>query len=75
MKFQKGFKMAKLIFEDRISQVDVEDSGCARIAVLDPDDYGQLFVKLQSWDEECNHPEFNEFYGKRVRVTIETLDD
>ena len=66
--------MNKLVFEDTLKEISVEDSGCARIAELSNED-SYVFVRLQSWDEDCKHPEFMEFYGKKVRITIEALDE
>jgi len=34
-----------------------------------------LFVRIQSWSNEKKHPAFEQLLGKRVRVTIETLED
>jgi hypothetical protein len=48
-----------------------EDGGMARIADIEGD--GCLFVRLQSWDETCEHSEFTQFEGRRVRVTVEIL--
>lgn len=71
------------------SDVDVEDSGCAVICHVDDGTYEDngVFVRLQSWSEEGTghnrlnmkeiakcHPKIVAFIGKRVRVTIETLD-
>lgn len=54
----------------------VEDSGAAKILELsDPEsdpDRG-LFVRLQSWDESGNHPEFDELLKSGVKITIEGL--
>jgi hypothetical protein len=60
-----------------------EDSGYAQIMDIVPDidnmecpddnDNG-LFVRLQSWDETKQHIDFNKFIGKKIKVTIETID-
>lgn len=58
-----------------------EDGGMALIAtlinehVLDEDDDKGVFVRFQSWDEDKDHEEALQFEGKRVRVTIETIDE
>lgn len=67
--------------------IEVEDGGQALIATLgDSEDEG-LFVKIQSWTNLLDrykyddsalatmHPDFAELAGKRVRVTIEVIDD
>ena len=66
--------MAKIVFEQKVSVVLVEDAECARIVEFDDDD-SHLSVRLHSWDEECVHGEFNKFYGKKVRITVETIDE
>lgn len=67
------------------AEVDVEDAGMAKIATLTPGegDPSAMFVRLQSWDDPSErgqdgdpvHPTFDELLGRRVRVTVELLDD
>jgi len=58
----------------------VEDGGAAVIAESFPietgnsDEENGLFVKLQSWDEDTVHADFNLIRGKKVRITIEEID-
>lgn len=68
---------------DKERCVDIEDSGCAVIVNCDdavevvPDDEGMfegMFVRLHSWSEKKAHDEITQFIGKRVKITIETLD-
>jgi hypothetical protein len=49
----------------------VEDSGQALIFQVDLP--GQLFVRLQSWDEKGMHEDFNKLRGKKLRITIEEV--
>lgn len=65
------------------AHVDVEDSGHAKIfeagtfttdSDVKPSEDGGMFVRIQSWSDESNHTDFDQFIGKRIRVTIETLD-
>lgn len=59
------------------SQIDLdkEDGGMALIYSLTPEDIPDIFVRLQSWDEEKKHSIFNEcFLGRKIKVTIETVD-
>lgn len=73
--------MDKIILEDTLSPdtVDVEDGGRAIICTLNVDvsenaeDEG-IYARIISWSENKNHADINKFIGKRVRVTIETLD-
>lgn len=75
--------MAKIILEGKINpeDVDTDDGGCAKIFHLEDDRVKRLFVRIQSWSESLEwsskagtHPEFDELIGKRIRVTIETID-
>lgn len=66
--------------------VDLEDSGCAKIVTCDdgstdhlydeknPNESHGLFVRLQSWSGDAKHPELDAFIGRKVRITIETID-
>lgn len=72
---------AKEIFEQFILpiNVDKEDDGQALIATIDntpEEESGEagLFVRLQSWDSKKEHTDFNKFFGRKIRVTIETID-
>jgi len=68
-------KMTKVIIEDMATDLSIEDSGHARILRLDGEEDSNIFVRLQSWDEECTHEELMQFYNKKVRITIETVDE
>ena len=35
----------------------------------------EFFVRLQSWDETKQHAFFRALMGKKVRVTVETVDE
>lgn len=69
--------MSKIVIEGQIrpEQVDVEDGGMAMIGQPDEESLHPFFVKLQSWDETKQHTTFKNFIGKRVRVTVEIIDD
>lgn len=54
--------------------VAVEDSGKAKIGTIYGEE-GNLFIRIQSWDEELKHEEFVQLEGKKVRVTIEVLEE
>jgi hypothetical protein len=34
-----------------------------------------MFVKIQSWDEDTEHTDMKNLIGKKVRITIEVLED
>lgn len=65
-----------LAFEGRLS-LEEEDGGRALLGrVGDGEDEG-MFVQLQSWSEEPGgpaHADIRSLEGRRVRVTVETLD-
>ena len=58
-----------------------EDGGQALIAerfpfnTLNSDDENGMFATIQSWDEDTEHADMQKFIGKKVRVTIEILED
>ena len=57
--------------------VDSEDGGKALICTFvdKPDEPAGLFVRVQSWDESKEHTDFNKLIGRKVRVTVEILDE
>lgn len=70
--------MERIVFVGALKKKDVsvEDSGQALVG--DPfsassGDDG-MFVRIQSWDSKKKHVDFKKFQGKRIRVTIETID-
>jgi len=50
----------------------VEDGGQARIQTFGspPDDESGLFVRLQSWDEDKEHKDWQKLAGKKIRITV-----
>ena len=38
------------------------------------DDDNGMFIRIQSWDENKKHKEFKTFMGRKVKITIETID-
>ena len=70
----KVFETTSIVFPESIES---EDGGCAKILEVDDsegEDGNSLFVRIQSWDDNANHPVMNSMVGKRIRVTIEVLD-
>lgn len=66
----------KKIFEGLLEVESIDDGGQAMIAVINGSDVDeQMFVRVQSWDETLQHPQFKMFKGKKVRVTIEVIDN
>lgn len=67
--------------KDGICGVRIEDEGKAMIMYCSLENEpsrtggdGCFFVRLHSWDDRNKHPLFREFMGKKVKVTIETID-
>lgn len=50
-----------------------EDNGCALIAEIDNDEV--FFIRLHSWDNTKQHEQAQLFAGKKVKITIETMDE
>lgn len=64
--------------EQTITDVEEEDNGAALITLIEGSD--AMFVRLQSWDTTVwkgaeGHETFRKIMGKRVRVTVELLED
>ena len=67
----------KLVFEGSAAYKR-EDGGMARIVELydpDTDEDENVFVRVQSFSETCHHPFLDSAQGKRLRVTVEIIDD
>jgi hypothetical protein len=64
------------IILDAIAQSHTEDQGMARIMEIPGADPDQgVFVRIQSWHKLGLHAEMDHMEGRRIRVTIEVLDD
>lgn len=61
------------VFEG-VVRYELEDSGQAMIAQIDGED-DTMFIRIQSWDETRGHKDAREFDGKKVRVTLEVIND
>jgi hypothetical protein len=63
----------------RHSSFDIEDGGAAIIVhaqeVEQTTENAGMFVRIQSWDEEAMHDDLRKFNGKRLRVTVEAIED
>ena len=57
-------------------EIKEEDGGQAMIATIEDERVDEFFVRLQSWSEESprRHTVMRSLAGKRVRVTVETID-
>lgn len=56
------------------SDIETEDSGCAKILTVvfnEDDEENGMFVRIQSWDDDKKHIDFNKMIGKKIKVTIE----
>lgn len=75
------FPLRKILFayEGEVEDIATEDSGMAKIATLRPDEPEEdagLFVRVQSWDEDAVHADFEQLASApQVRVTVEILED
>ncbi len=71
-------KVLSLVTETVSSEcIRTEDGGQAKILTLDTNDL-HLFIRLQSWDENDEHSEFEKFIqattGKNLKITFEVID-
>lgn len=68
----------KKVFSD-VVEYRSEDGGQALIADIQEEGADLtspgMFVRLQSWDEKYVHENAEKFRGKRVRVTVEIIED
>jgi hypothetical protein len=68
----------EFIQEIKPTDVDTEDSGCAIICHVDGEGHENedtgMFVRLQSWDDDKKHVEIRKFIGRKVKITVETVD-
>jgi len=53
----------------------MEDGGQAVICEIHGTHNDNLFVRLQSWDEDRRHEQLKPFVGKKVMIIVEVLDD
>lgn len=74
--------MDKLVFSTQKLELSREDGGCALIGEVCDDDIlrgseapSEVFVRIQSWDDDRLHPTIRQLEGKRVRVTVEVIED
>ena len=63
----------KVVVEGTVA-ITEEDGGQAMIAAIEDENVPEFFVRLQSWSEERRHIVIRSLAGKRVRVTVETID-
>jgi hypothetical protein len=68
----------KKVFEKKLNTEEMtkEDGGQAMIfTISEPfEEENGMFVRIQSWDENKEHKELKKFEGRKVRITIETID-
>ncbi len=63
----------KYVCETDCLTTEGEDSGRAEIGEVDGP--GTLFVRIQSYDSLHEHIEMSHLRNKKVRITIETIED
>jgi peptidyl-tRNA hydrolase len=74
----------RYVIEDTLTEIEEEDSGYALVGYLDNtgtlgENDGRFFVRLHStqddYDTEPTHPLMDSIRGKRIRVTVEIIDE
>ncbi len=66
----------KFSIEQKLDKLDVgiEDGGAYRHVLISEDTEDGLFFDFKSWSNNREHLEFDKFIGRKVRITIETID-
>lgn len=62
-------------YQEHEAPVDTQDGGQAQIVEFTCDKEVGVFVRVQSWDPDKEHPNIKLMMNKRVRVTVEILED
>ncbi len=65
-------EQSKTIILTGVAIPESDDNGMASIIEVGGDD---VFVRLQSWSQERDHPVINQMVGRRIKITIEVGDD
>ncbi len=65
--------MAKIVHEGRL-EFDYEDGRMAMIGEISEITPGNEFFRVQSWDETKRHSGLIPFIGRKIRITLETID-
>jgi len=59
-----------------LAEPEPEDQKMALIATIyDDNDDNHIFVRIQSYDETREHPVMNQLKNKKVKVTIEIIEE
>lgn len=71
---------SKMTFETPNLNFDQDDNGAALFGYVPPvgepeDKMDGLFLRVHSWDETRKHLESKELAGKRVRITVEVIEE
>ena len=53
-----------------VPDAQTEDGGRARILTLDDEDVPRLFIRLQSWADDGEHPEIEQIEGDELIVFV-----
>jgi hypothetical protein len=62
-------------YREHEAPVDTQDGGQAQIVEFTCANDVGVFVRVQSWDPDKEHAHMALMMGKRVRVTVEILED
>ncbi len=53
--------------------ISIEDGGMAQILEVSNDD-SDVFVRLQSWNDDGKHTELDRLVGKKLKITVEVIE-
>jgi len=62
------------VYNYEVFDIRKEDGGCAVIATIGDDSENEVFFRIQSWDDTCEHKELHALglkEGQKVKITLE----
>ena len=69
-------------YDKNIAELTTEDCGMAKIATFDNGNSETMFVRIQSGTEEVDpetdeyiHHDFDKLLGKKIRITVGTIEE
>jgi len=62
--------MVEFIAQGRVSEVERDDGGLSLSTELLFDGDDGLFIRVMSWDEDREHPAFEQLRGKYIKVVL-----
>lgn len=73
----KGKIRKEIKFVFKPLEISSEDSGQAKIFTVELPSVSKehgMFVRIQSWDADLKHTDFNKFVGKKCKLILEVVE-